>query len=700
MKLPSFKKGLHVAVMALMVFYFSGFMPIISVSEAQASANTTSVTVDGSSSTTVIPGTSITVAMTVNGTGSGSNNDWRSSKYLIEGGSWSSCIPTPGHSSGTNTESFNITAPAVNGTYDLSVRAYNSSNCGSGAGSDFTLNNAIIVQTPQPHLLITNATVDGNASTTVLPNASVSLKTYVTTWAPSGGENNDWESTAYKIGDGSWQCNNHEPDPDTNGNYNKTWNITAPNTDGVYNLQVRAYNNDTCNSTIKSDIYTLSNAITVETPAICGDGNIDTNLGEQCDDENSVDVDSCNNKCQANFCDDGIVNNGEICDEGDVNGQAGHCNQSCTDYVPNPAKIDAYKIICPAETNLPDWGVNDNIKPTGTPSSITDWVESGDIYSWVEENECEFARDWDFEWAYDPAANPEDGDNDYNNTNASWGTFNVNSPLELTNLGNGKIWVREAVDPSYIPFSSTLNPTAPQTSAEMYCDSDILNYDNYEWISGLEYGQTYNCVAFNAPVTHDIYGYKFIDAYDDNVIDIGDVRGGAGWTFELKQNDQVIATATTIDDDPATGEDESGKYRFANVSNGTYQICENLANHPGYAQVYPANNGCREVTLTTQTPATYEPHQSFLNEELSTTGSLTICKYNQYQAPLHWNMTVVDQDGDDTGRHGTLPQTVKQDVSHLKEWILGHIRSVKNKFQDGNNSPLTATVPGERTKLL
>jgi hypothetical protein len=56
------------------------------------------------------------------------------------------------------------------------VRAYNSSDCGSGAGSVFILNNAIIVQTPQPHLLITNATVDGNASTTVIPSASVSLK--------------------------------------------------------------------------------------------------------------------------------------------------------------------------------------------------------------------------------------------------------------------------------------------------------------------------------------------------------------------------------------------------------------------------------------------------------------------------------------------------------------------------------------------
>lgn len=36
------------------------------------------------------------------------------------------------------------------------------------------------------------------------------------------------------------------------------------------------------------------------------------------------------------FCGDGLVTNGEMCDDGSQNGQAGKCNLSCTNTIPNP----------------------------------------------------------------------------------------------------------------------------------------------------------------------------------------------------------------------------------------------------------------------------------------------------------------------------------------------------------------------------
>ncbi len=63
----------------------------------------TSATLNGGSSTAVYPSASITASVTVFGGGSGDDN-WRSTKYTIEGQT-AVCVNTPDHSSGFNTES-------------------------------------------------------------------------------------------------------------------------------------------------------------------------------------------------------------------------------------------------------------------------------------------------------------------------------------------------------------------------------------------------------------------------------------------------------------------------------------------------------------------------------------------------------------------------------------------------------------------
>jgi uncharacterized repeat protein (TIGR01451 family) len=109
--------------------------------------------VNGQTQVTVTPYASITVTMKVT-TDGGSN--WKSSRYKIGTGSWT-CIDTADHNgNGTYTESFIISAPSSTGTYNLSLRAYTSSNCGGTASSDYMMSSAITVQTAA---VVTNPTL-------------------------------------------------------------------------------------------------------------------------------------------------------------------------------------------------------------------------------------------------------------------------------------------------------------------------------------------------------------------------------------------------------------------------------------------------------------------------------------------------------------------------------------------------------------
>jgi hypothetical protein len=51
----------------------------------------------------------------------------------------------------------------------------------------------------------------------------------------------------------------------------------------------------------------------------------------------------------------------------------------------------------------------------------------------------------------------------------------------------------------YIPFTGV--NTNNTVSAEMYCSTDVLHYDNYDFVNPVANGQTYYCVAFNAHTT-------------------------------------------------------------------------------------------------------------------------------------------------------------------------------------------------------
>ena len=107
-----------------------------------------SVTLNGGSSVNVPPSTSITAAVTVKLTGS---YVWKATRYRIEGGSWN-CVNTADYSSGTNTVTFPITAPANTGTYDVDFRAYEDDTCSGTHTSSTTLTDGITVSIPNPTL--------------------------------------------------------------------------------------------------------------------------------------------------------------------------------------------------------------------------------------------------------------------------------------------------------------------------------------------------------------------------------------------------------------------------------------------------------------------------------------------------------------------------------------------------------------------
>ena len=149
---------------------------------------------------------------------------------------------------------------------------------------------------------------------------------------------------------------------------------------------------------------------------------------------------------------------------------------------PPPATVVAAKVECKAEQYLPNWG--DGAADI-TSTTAADWVAQSNGNCWLVEN-------WMFEWAPSVAANP--GDNEVSG-GTGWTAFSGSTSIPSGSL----IWLREQLPTGYVPFTGA--NTTQDVSAEFYCHTDVLNYDNYDWIDPVAPGGTYYCVGFNAPVS-------------------------------------------------------------------------------------------------------------------------------------------------------------------------------------------------------
>jgi uncharacterized repeat protein (TIGR01451 family)/LPXTG-motif cell wall-anchored protein len=158
------------------------------------------VTVNGGSSTIVAPSGTVTVSANVST--DGSDDDWQSTAYIIEGQA-QVCDNTPSlNSDGSQTTSFNLTAPATTNTYDLTVTAYANNNC-AGSSDTLTLTNAITVASPVTPGTIPFSETFGASNNAVVTNWNETEPAEIIS---GSGEDAPTSTQFAKISDGGWIC--------------------------------------------------------------------------------------------------------------------------------------------------------------------------------------------------------------------------------------------------------------------------------------------------------------------------------------------------------------------------------------------------------------------------------------------------------------------------------------------------------------
>lgn len=113
---------------------------------------------------------------------------------------------------------------------------------------------------------INGVTLNGGASVTVAPGATITAVVNVTTTGSGTADN--WRCTGSRIATtppGALTVNDHEPDYTSAGTYSQTYSITAPGAAGTYNAYFVAYDNDGC-STGASGTFTMAGAVIVNAP--------------------------------------------------------------------------------------------------------------------------------------------------------------------------------------------------------------------------------------------------------------------------------------------------------------------------------------------------------------------------------------------------------------------------------------------------
>ena len=198
---------------------------------------------------------------------------------------------------------------------------------------------------------------------------------------------------------------------------------------------------------------------------------------------------------------------------------------------------------------------------------------------------CHFDPNWVFEIRDQDSTDDHSEDNvgdDPDFTNFV-GTF------QLTDDAQHRI--REQMQPGYVPFSGLI--ANDPVSAEFYCNGDVQNYDNIEWVGGED---TY-CAGFNALVAPEIT-IKAWKVVCDTEADLPNMQGGAditentaanwvtthdachfvdGWQFEYSLTDV---------DNPGSNSNDTGLIDFGTTTSGSTATTQT----PAMATIDIANN--------------------------------------------------------------------------------------------------------------
>lgn len=159
---------------------------------------------------------------------------------------------------------------------------------------------------------------------------------------------------------------------------------------------------------------------------------------------------------------------------------------SCSDY----ATIITEKIVCTEETDLPNDANGSLLRP----------ITSDTAQKWVDEHDsCSLVDGWEFEWA--PKGTSDPGDTLVGSAGSDWTTFTGSTNVPGSVLDDGYFWMREVLQSDYLTFSHSPagNNNSNDVTAEMYCSTDVKNYDNFDRVDDPQSGETYYCVAWNVP---------------------------------------------------------------------------------------------------------------------------------------------------------------------------------------------------------
>lgn len=225
------------------------------------------------------------------------------------------------------------------------------------------------------------------------------------------------------------------------------------------------------------------------------------------------------------------------------------------------ATIVAEKVVCTTEEALPNWNTVGSA-PVIDADTAQDWVEQS-------EGLCSLVPNWQFEWASENIADPSDTAT--GTAGAGWNTFGPTNGLGKTAIflnandidGDSFVWVREVLKDGYIPFTHQATPdNSNNVTAEMYCHTDGLNYDNWDRVDGIETGETYHCVAFNAEIPKvapmckvEIYSSEQTLTVDTNDFAVETYDGHDNWTADIPG--AIWVWVTEFVDELDNPEDES-----------------------------------------------------------------------------------------------------------------------------------------------
>ncbi|MEK7569897.1 MAG: SpaA isopeptide-forming pilin-related protein [Patescibacteria group bacterium] len=377
-----------------------------------------------------------------------------------------------------------------------------------------------------------------------------------------------------------------------------------------------------------------------------------------------------------------------------------------------PVKIAGYKIVCENESYLPDWAYH-NAPGSITASTAQNFVNS--VNAQYEHNVCELVPDWNFQWGFsDQVGNP--GDNTPEAA-ANWHTFAANgTPVTIDAFtGTKNLRVREVWNDLHIPFDGTINPKSVKIGAEFYCGTDIKNFDNYEYVDGVQYGlngsqPTYYCVAFNVRQTGTVTVHKNFDDNGDGEIDRVNPEE---WTWDVvdgQQNNVGSATLTlptgnySLSEDVIAGysttwsctNETTGQGTVIPVAVGYNQnvTCTFTNTLPKLTITKTANpavvNGNQDVTYTviwsvagakaTDVVVTdpIPANTSFVS--MSCTGTVGTCTTSTTGTPVSsvsWNLGTRNP-----GENGTLVLVVKTAVSVPNGSVIPNIANIKSAEVD------------------